>query len=442
MKVFIKSAPEHAVQSTTPGAQNSSVAAAHTDACFFDATAEQLGISFDEHDFGLAPQEIEKMKATVLGSFTEFIAPGEQLVDHRLGMALKTNSGLYEGSPVLIAKTNTAQYTVVYDELVLPKSNAHPQAAEPDNYQLLAGMPGNPAVLFFARQFATALAKGLVSELFSIFFPKDKDAVLKEELKKLKEEIRQMLQEMKYENLEDELLTTRAWLRDTYSEKLEAYAKKQTFNIEEVRKDLKARQERMHGVAEVISQRTANGDLANCDYFARVKVMLYATCAALRIVLMKEQIFWQNVMRAQGNKDYENDADLQELTKYVKAVSDNLKNYVQMLKKGRLDKIGTLQQNRDFIHGITPIVVEIFWWHDDFEAHNPNDPFKTNKIVFKRAAPITWMTPISKVEEVKAETQQALNNHIANVTNVVKTHIEEPLQEIINNLDNTRLVIQ
>ena len=95
----------------------------------------------------------------------------------------------------MLVKTNAAEYTVTYDEFELVKGQVQARQSQYSSSKLLAGMLDSPAVLFFAKQFGMALAKGLANELFNLFFPRDQDAVLKEELKKLKDEIRQMLLE-------------------------------------------------------------------------------------------------------------------------------------------------------------------------------------------------------------------------------------------------------
>jgi hypothetical protein len=366
-------------------------------------------------------------------------------VSHRFGATTTTSGNIHLGCPVLEAKTNLAQYVVVYDDFIIANGAVKNNVAAYGNYkQSHKNLMGGVAS-FLAKEFGKALAKAAATELFYQFFPEDKDAVLREELTKMKNEIKQILLETRYENLEDKLLQTRGWLRDTYSEKLKAYNNRQTLSIEELRTDLKKRQEELHGVAEVIQQRITPGDLATCDYLTRAKVILFAACASLRVVLMREQIFWQNAMRVQGNKNYENDADLNELKSYVAKVSKKLKEFTEGLKNGRVGKISTFEyiQHKAY-HSNKAGGYYKHWvsmrWTDTFESTNKNDPFRGEKIESVRK--VNTDEKDNNMDQVKANVEKEYNDHVAAVKGLFAEHFENPVNEVVNNLETMKYVIE
>lgn len=446
MQVIIKGDSQHATQvGSRLNSINHSIGTADTSQeVLSELNADEMQVSFNEAEFSVKTADSEKRKTCAMDNFTKILNPDEQIISYAFGATTKASAGIYAGCPVLKATTNYAEYLVIYDDLVIAEGTIKNNALKYGNYKPKPMMLKNAIALFLAKEFGKALAKMAAGELYNKFFPEDKDAALRQELTKVKNELMQLLKEIRYENLEDKLLTTRGWLRDIYSEKVKSYNNKESLNMEEIRLDLKNRQEEMHGVAEVIQQRISSTELESCDYIARSKVMLYATCATMRIVLLKEQIFWQNAMLAQGNKNYANSADLNDLKKYVEKVSKQLKTYVEELKKGRLGKISEFKYSTHrayrsnkaggyYKHSAT------IKWSDSFESSNKNDPFKGDKIESFQS--VNTDAKDNNVDQIKANMEKEHNNHVNAVKGLFNQHIEEPLNDVINKLDTITFVI-
>lgn len=446
MKIIIKSNPRHASQlASRLDAGSSAAAAESTETRFLDFEVEKLNVSFDELDFAVNTADAEKRKSCALSSFTQMLIPDEQLVSHRFGATITTAGNIHLGCPVLEAKTNLAEYVVVYDDFIITNGTVKNNLAAYGNYRQGHTLLQGGIAMYFTKAFGKALGRLAATELFHKFFPEDNDAVLREELGKLKTEIKQMLQETRYENLEDKLLQTTAWLRDTYSEKLKAHNNRQTVNTEELRTDLKNRQEELHGIAEVIQQRITPAELAACEYLTRARVILFSACAALRVVLMREQIFWQNAMRAQGNKNYENDADLNELKTYVAKVIKKLKDFTEGLKNGRLGKISAFDYTRHKAQRPNKSAVcYTHWvsmrWTDTFTSSNKNDPFRGEKIESVRK--VNTDDKDNNVDQVRANVEKEYNDHVAAVKGLFAEYFENPVNEVVNNLENMKYVIE
>lgn len=446
MKVFIKSSPEHAkLVGNRLLLANDEVADPNADATLFDFNEDDLQVSFNEPEFSVNPAEAERRKKCAIDNLNEVLASGEQLQSHVFGATIASIGQLHAGCPVLKATTNLAEYLVVYDNFVVANGTIKNNTIAYGNYKPKPPVLKNAIVLFLAQEFGKALAKKGAEELYNKFFPEDKDAVLKQELKKVKDELIELLKEIKYENLEDKLIATRGWLRDIYSEKVNSYNNKETQNMEEIRLDLKGRQEEIYAAAEIIQQRILDTDLASCDYTTRSKVMLYTTFVSLRIVILKEQIFWQNVMLAQGNKNYANTADLNELRKYVSKVSEKIKDYSTKLKKGRLEKIS------DFSHTTQKHFKQnkVGWgykhfatikWNDKFESSNKNDPFRGEKIESFRS--LNTDEKDNNVEQIKADMERDRTNHFNDVVGLFSKHVEDPINDVLSKLANNVLEIK
>jgi hypothetical protein len=447
MKVIIKSNSDHVAQVANHLSLGNSLdaTAENSESTLFEYEPNDLQVSFNEPDFAVNIADAEKRKSCAMDSFKAMLTPGEQLQSYRFGATTVKTGNLHAGCPVLEAKTNLAEYMVVYDDLMIADGTIKNNTIAYGNYKPKPMMFKNVVAMFLAKEFGKALAKGAAAEVFSFFFPEDKDAALKDEFKKMKNEIKQMFFETRYENLEDKLLQTRGWLRDIYSEKLRAHNNKQSLNMEEIRVDLKNRQEELHGVVEVLQQRISATELAGCDYFVRAKVMLFATCATLRIVLLKEQIFWQNAMLAEGNKNYGNDADLNELKNYVQRISKKLKEYVEDLKKGRLEKISTLAYTtHKALKNNKVAAIYKHWavikWTDTFESSNQSDPFKGGKI--ESLKKVNTDEKDHNLDQIKANTEKEYNDHLNAVKGLFDQYVASPLNDVINKLDTITYVIK
>lgn len=446
MQVIIKSTPEHALLAgeRLSVINNQIGASENPQSISFDFKVDEIQISFNESDFSVKTTDAEKRKNCAMDNFTKMLAADEHLISHNFGATTNASGGIYAGCPVLKAKTNFAEYLVVYDDLVVVDGTIKNNVIAYGNYKPKPMVLKNAIALFLAKEFGKALAKAAAGELYSKFFPQDKDAVLREELTKLKNELTQLIKDLRIENLEDNLLKTRGWLRDIYAEKVSSYNNSESLDIGEIRKDLKSRQEEMHGVAEIIQQRITNTELTACDYTTRSKVMLYATCATLRIVLLKEQIFWQNVMLAKGDKTQANNADLNDLKKYVEKVSKQLKTYVEELKKGRLGKISEFTYDKHRSYHSNKVGGNykhwaVIKWGDSFESSNKNDPFKGDKIESYKK--VNTDEKDNNVDQIKANIEKERNDHVNAVAGLFYQHVEEPLNDVINKLDTITFVI-
>lgn len=400
-------------------------------------------ISYDIETYNVNAKVAAVREKCAFDSFVEQLPLDESVNSHQFGVVETETDELLVGCPVMKVITDKAEYVVVYDNFVVNEGEILNNDNEYGNYVSTVGLGRNPIVSFFVKEFVKALVKKAIRETYKGFFPKE-DTVLKDELKKLKDEIKQIFQQSKYENLEDKLIQARAWLRDTYSEKLISFGKGQKLNIEEIRNDLKLRQEELQGIAEVVKQRTPDADLNNCDYLTRVKVMLYATCTTLRIILFKEQAFWQNVMKNNGNSNYDNDADINELQNYITTTASTLKEYIEKLKNGRYGKISDVKLTEHKAYYAQAkggfykhwVVLE---WVDNFESHHNDDPFAGDKIMSEKT--VSRHGKDANVDEVKQNMNNDRQNHINDVKHLFELHIEEPLQNLIENLAQTTATI-
>lgn len=447
MQVIIKGNPQHAEQigGRLAEVNHRIETTENTKGETLELTVNELQISFSEADFAVNTAEVEKRKACAIDNFTKILNPDEQIISHAFGATTKATEAIYAGCPVLKATTNFAEYLVVYDDLIVVEGSIKNNTLAYGNYKPKPMMLKNAVAMFLVKEFGKALAKMAAGELYNKFFPEDKDAGLRQELTKIKNELIQLLKDIQYENLEDKLLKTRGWMREIYSEKINSYNNKETLNMEEVRLDLKTRQEELHGVAEVIQQRITAAELTACDFTTRSKVMLYATCATLRIVLLKEQIFWQNAMLAKGNQNYANNADVNDLKKYVEKVSKQLKTYVEELKKGRLDKISEFSYNTYRSYHTNKVGgyykhSAVIKWNDSFESSNKNDPFKGDKIESYKK--VNTDEKDNNVDQIKANIEKERNDHVNAVKGLFFQHVEEPLNDVIGKLDTITFVIK
>ncbi len=397
--------------------------------------------SFSKEGRNLKNKEVEIRENCALEDVKKMLKEGESIAEYKFGVIVKDTSNRYKDCPILELKSNHAEYLFLYDSFVIDDSKIKHNERNLGNYVVPKLMLKNAVVLFFVKEFAKGLAKTVGKELFAEFFPRDKDASLNKAMGDLKDEIRKIFQEAKYEGFADELIALRGWLRDTYSKKTESHYKGESINKEEIRDDLRKRQENLKAIIDVITARVKLEDMNNCVYLERVKVLLYAASSALRIILMKEQVFWQKILLDAGNQQYNNNADFNELKEFMQTAADNLRIWIPLLKNGRINKIGPIEEKTDWT-GFGENVYETYLleWRDHFESKDKDDPFRGDKIVWKKR-----YNKAGKDEnraEIMTQAEKDRNDHINKVKNLFEEHISQPLGEVLKELEKSQALIK
>lgn len=436
MRFFLKGT------NTTLGHLNSSLPLAATDKGQIVSLSTLL-IDYDEANYKLEHRLVEIRKKCALNDLTSMLDTDEKIISHRFGIVTKDMSSIRQGTPVLEAITNQREIFVIYDEEKLTSKGLIESSAPTYNNEILLG---NPLVILFVKTFATVLAKTVAKELLAKYFPPSEDEQIRAELKNLKEEIKKILQELKYENFEDTLITTRAWLRDTYSPRAAEAEKEGITKIDwqETIRELSVKQQLMKEVVDVIDTRLSNGELQNCDYFSRVKAGLYTGCACLRIILFREEIFLHRLAIEKGLVSYNIDSYVNELTSFIETAKDKIQNYSNKLKEGRYSKISDVSYHAIQHQHRTPdgmyIFIENKWfeWSDSFESNESRDPFRGPKL--RTTYNVSSSDKDKKDQKDKADSEH--NTHFDKVKELFQEHIETPFSLAVDNLANCKPIIK
>jgi hypothetical protein len=427
--------PSDAVQPTEGGAPVSE----------FDA----LPISFLPGSEGSVAFE-EKLE-----DFKEYLSEGEQMLSRQFGVMTEEHELFHPNCPAIKITSDLTQYVLIFNEYLyeegafrvcdIPYGSAEP--ATPKQ----AIRVGNPVAAFLAKEFAKALAKHASKEVYNKFFKKEDDNGFKTQLDKLKTELTQIVGELfqanKQESLEDTLISTRTWFVEHLSLRLTAIQEGKFHNFEELRNDLRTRQERMQDIVSILYARLPDEKLADCDYITRVKVMLYAACACLRILLFKEQIYMERLMAEKGQREVDT-TNLEELENFVKEAAERITYYSDALHQGRLNKISE----------VTPFDRAritynwLFWetysgemgyeWRDDFESLNVNDPLRRGRDTDTRK----WLTVkdnnFYKRGPVHEAARESRRQYVDSVDMMIREAVTLPLGFIAENINGTRLELE
>lgn len=397
----------------------------------------------------------------ILENVQIYFSENEEILDVTLGITQQDHDLFPQKTPTLKITSSQAEYFVVlneytYDDGGFLAVKAHELAPETKPEEEVPKIKvGNPIAMFFVKEFSKALAKTVAKELYYKFFPKENNQLLKSDLAKLSREFREivneLLQELKYENLEDLLIGSRAWLQETYSIKLEAIEQGKYNNLVDLWTDLNQRQQEMQKIVNIIEYRLSDALLKECSYITRVKVTLYAACAALRIVLFKELIYIEQCLTKQGQDKYNTiTTDLRELEEFKIKTSDNLDNYINKLAEGRYSHISDISHHNN-LESVTTISSwftgnktysgEAYYeWKDEFESKNPNDPLQSDKIhqkyITAKDSTLYQKSPIRHNAHTDRET------HYENVKRRMVEKIIQPLTDISEKIRSTSLEIK
>jgi hypothetical protein len=383
-----------------------------------------------------------------LESIKTYLSEGDQIVSHSFGVMTEEHELFHSGCPAIKVRSDVNEYVMIFDEYLyeggefrdcdIPYGNYHP-VSEREQRRLR-----NPVIMFLVTEFGKALMKQAAKELYDKFFQRDNDANMKAELAKLKAEFSAIAEEIyskaKYESLEDTLISTRAWVRDTLSLRLAGIPEGKYTALGRLRDELYQMQDGMKRTVDLVDARLSDQQLENCDYLTRLKVMLYASCACLRILLFKEMIYIQKLLLERGDtKEDSTSTDIAELQAFVQTAADNLEQYVKKLRDGRYEKITGVSKYQDERDKYIPLIgyvhqVEIgFQWEDDFESKNNNDPFRGDRIHSK--------IHIAK-EEGRGVAQTERDKHYEAVKSLLIQYVSDPLGEVIKNIRETKIEIR
>lgn len=383
-----------------------------------------------------------------------YLSEGEQLSGHQFGITTEGHELLHPNAPVVKATSNVTEYIAIFDEYLYDNGEIRERdilhvvgepAPEPKPIRV-----GNPVAMFLAKEFAKALGKRLAKDLYRQYIQTDNDQKFKAELEKMKTELRQIVAELfqasKYENLEDRLIAARAWLVGDLSRTLETIADgdHDPTTLEDLKKQLQERETQMHDIASIIEARLPDSALRDCDYITRVKAVLYAATACLRVLLYKELIYIKNLLNNNTSADKKN------VDNFLKKAAEQLDHYVEELRTGRLSKISELTH---YDHRTEHVSWSSFFtsfkvyrgeagyeWRDEFESNNPNDPFRGPKLHEK------YRTAIDNTDYRKTPVREAASEvrkkHIEDVKYLFEQYIENPLKAVAEELRTTTIEIK
>jgi hypothetical protein len=391
---------------------------------------KKLKIDYDEETLKPKKRLADKRKKCAIETFSKYLQEGEEIKNHKFGVTTATREDVPKDCPVLNVKTNLAEYLLIFNEYEFKNGVVSNEVSVENNVPAKI-MLGNPLLMFFAKELA-----------------KEEDANLKKELGKLKDDLGNMLHEFKLEEFTDKVIAVRGWLRDEYSmEQVEytfqADADKSPERIKEVRDNLKHRLEPLSDIVNVIESKLSEESLKNCDYLTRSRVMLYASAAALRAILLKEEIFWdKEYSRLTKQKYARNREDV--FNNFKNQVRINLTNYIDRLRKGRYEKVwGIDRKSERHCGGYNVQICDYSYWYewgDEFSSKSfPNDPFKGDRIDAQKF----FFKDKGKDENENAkreEAQKKRDDHFNEVKRLFEQHIENPLNEIHKRFSETNLL--
>lgn len=356
-------------------------------------------------------------------------------------------AGLGEpGTPVLLLHTPAGDYLAAFPEYDYADGQLRERHQQLGSYVPPRLLLGNPILAFFAKEIGKALLKAALKEVYSHFWPTDKDAVLKQELQKMRTDLRNIvreeLQEFKIENLEDEFIDTRNWLRTTYESQMTSYRAGHRIGFEKLHDYLHQRQSIMQRVVSIIEARLTDNELRACSYLTRLRVMLYAACTSLRIVLLKEQVLLQRLLHSQGQLDYDPHALRDELAQFRPHVLAQLQDFRNKLERGRYESVTEVRHvNNQYMGtgtwtwftGEQVYCGEAYYeWADPFTSTHPDDPFRGGPVTYKA---ITASGSTShRLTPVREQAQRARTEHLGRVKDLFTTHVAEPLDAVLQQL--------
>lgn len=382
------------------------------------------------------------------------LSEGEQLSDRQFGITVEGHELFHPNSPVVKATSNLTEYIAIFDEYLYDNGEFRERdilhIVDEPAPELEAILVGNPVAMFLAKEFAKALGKRFAKDLYRQYIKPDNDQSFKDELEKMKTELRQIVaelfQESKYEKLEDQLITARAWLVGDLSRTLETIANGDydEKTLKDLKKQLQERETQMHDIASIIEARLPDSALRDCDYITRVKAVLYAATACLRVLLYKELIYIKNLLNNNTSADKKN------VDVFLKKAAEQLDHYVEELHTGRLSKISELTHYdqrtehlswSSFFTGCYVYRGEAgYEWRDEFESKNPNDPFRGPKLHEKFRTSID--NTDYRMSPVREAGRAARNKHIEEVELLFNEYISIPLKGVADELRATTIEIK
>lgn len=387
--------------------------------------------------------------------FKEYLSAGERVLTRQFGVMTAEHELFHPHCPAIKITSDLTQYVLIFNEYLYEEGAFRvcdiPYGSAERVTPKQAIRVGNPVAAFLAKEFAKALAKHASKELYNKFFKKEDDNGFKTQLDKLKTELTQIVGELfqanKYESLEDTLIATRKWFVDHLSPRLADIQEGKFHNFEELRNDLRARQERMQDIVSVLEARLPDEKLADCDYITRVKVVLYAACACLRILLFKEQIYMERLLAEKGRREVDT-ANLEELENFVKEAAEKITYYADALRQGRLNKISEVSHfdrariTYNWLFWETYSGEMGYEWRDDFESSNVNDPLRRERDADSRK----WLTVKDSKSYARAPVREAAKEsrrqYVESVEMLIRESVTLPLGFVAENINGTRLELE
>lgn len=408
----------------------------------------KLQITYDESNYSLRNDKILPKIECAKKEIHAFFGDNELIQHIKFGVTTKQVEKIFANTPIAEIETDKAIYVAIFESLSLVNGNLISFSAELGNYTPTKPKLGNPLVSFFLKEFIKGLGKAVVKETYKEIFPKDRDKIIRDEMSKLREDLKDFFIEIKYENLEDIMIATRVWLREDYSVYLDAYNNGKQIPYLDIHKDLKVRQEQLQNITSVIEARISEKELKECSYATRNKFMLYTACAVLRIIILKEQMFFESVLTKNGFGEYDNNVLKELIESFTKKIKKFIKDTKEKLYNGRLDFISSnVTHFEENTTKVSPVgmngasnyyqtVQYGYKWEDNFESKIVNDPFKGDKIKSSKIYKVKD-DKNSREDEVKKELSESLKNHKDDVIRIFKEKISDIIEETTDKLEKS-----